>query len=98
MYKKSILDEPHSPVVIYLPTKETIFKLMRACIGVNDIDNLWFNQGAEIMEEAERRLRLSISAIMITKQLNQVMDNDQVISFKTVAKLQVENDKDHRKD
>lgn len=35
IYKKKIYELPYSPVCIYIPTKEVMFKLMRACIGVN---------------------------------------------------------------
>ena len=31
------------PFLIYLPRKELMFKLMRACIGVNHERELWFN-------------------------------------------------------
>jgi len=33
--------------------------MMRACIGVEFIDDLWFNQGAEKKEEEERLAKLN---------------------------------------
>jgi len=33
-----------SPRLIYMPRKELIFKMMRACIGVEDETELWFNR------------------------------------------------------
>ena len=44
VYPKTRLSEQRSPLTIYLPTKEVMLKLMRACIGVQAIDQLWFNQ------------------------------------------------------
>ena len=32
-----------SPYVTYVPSKEVMFKLMRACIGVTDAEDLWIN-------------------------------------------------------
>jgi hypothetical protein len=33
-----------SPSTIYMPSKKVLFKLMRSCIGVNEVEELWFNQ------------------------------------------------------
>ena len=33
-----------SPYCIYIPQQEIMFKLMRACIGVKDEKDLWFNR------------------------------------------------------
>ena len=33
-----------SPTTIYLPSKKILFKLMRACIEVHDVEHLWFNK------------------------------------------------------
>ena len=44
VYPKSrMMDEYCSPRVIYLPSKDVMLKLMRACIGVRFEDELWFN-------------------------------------------------------
>ena len=36
-----------TPSSIYFPSKKIVCKLMRACIGVTDVDDLWFNQKEE---------------------------------------------------
>ena len=43
VYRRIVFDQPHSPACIYLPSKAVIFKLMRACIGVESPRDLWFN-------------------------------------------------------
>ena len=43
VYPMSRMDEYSSPRVIYLPSKDVMLKLMRACIGVRFVDELWFN-------------------------------------------------------
>ena len=43
IYKKRCLAKKDSPECIYLPSKECIFKMMRACIGIFSIKDLWFN-------------------------------------------------------
>ena len=35
------------PYCIYIPRKEIMLKLMRACIGVTREEDLWFNLGQE---------------------------------------------------
>ena len=32
-----------SPAVIYIPSKEVMFKMMRACIGITDPKDLWIH-------------------------------------------------------
>ena len=34
----------NSPLCIYIPRKELMFKIMRGCIGVTKENELWFNQ------------------------------------------------------
>lgn len=36
--------EEFSPVVIFIPKKEIMFKMMRACIGVRCTSDLWINR------------------------------------------------------
>ena len=33
-----------SPLMIYVPRKEVMFKMMRACVKVDRPDELWFNR------------------------------------------------------
>ena len=37
-----------SPYCIYIPTKDVMFKLMRACVGVKHVEDLWFNRQENI--------------------------------------------------
>ena len=41
VYAPSRYVAEHSPIVIYLPNKSVMVKIMRACLGVNDLDELW---------------------------------------------------------
>ena len=43
-YAKSRLIEGFVPTVVYEPSKEIMFKMMRACIGVTDKKDLWIFQ------------------------------------------------------
>ena len=36
-----------SPTTIIMPSKKMLFKLMRACIGVSSLEELWFNNKLE---------------------------------------------------
>jgi len=65
IYKKFLIASEDSPQCIYLPSKECLFKIMRACIGVCSIEDLWFNQGVEEKEEEERVARLAIHSKLI---------------------------------
>ena len=51
VYELQRLDKPFSPMAIVTPNYEMLYKMMRACIGVHHIDDLWFNQGANQEEE-----------------------------------------------
>ena len=42
---------------------------MRACIGIYKPEDLWFNQGIELKEEAERVERLAAAQEMIERDL-----------------------------
>jgi len=43
IYDKSrYKDKLHVPNVIYIGRKEIMLKMMRACIGITDINQLWF--------------------------------------------------------
>ena len=41
VYPESRYVEGNSPNCIYLPNKEIMLKLMRACIKVKDVNHLW---------------------------------------------------------
>ena len=33
-----------TPTTIYLPSKKILFKFMRSCLNVNEVEELWFNK------------------------------------------------------
>ena len=44
VYAKSRYMAEHSPYQVYIPRSEMMIKLMRACVGVTKIEDLWFNR------------------------------------------------------
>jgi hypothetical protein len=42
-YERKRYIQDNSPYCIYLPSKEIMFKLMRACIKCEEISELWIN-------------------------------------------------------
>ena len=44
VYRGDRYNQENSPVVTYFPSKLVLYKLMRACIGVETVEDLWFNQ------------------------------------------------------
>ena len=42
VYRGDRYVKEYSPKVIYFPSKMCLFKIMRACIGVDDPKELWF--------------------------------------------------------
>lgn len=42
VYEPSRYCKEHSPLHLYVPKKEVMLKIMRACIGVNKITDFWF--------------------------------------------------------
>lgn len=40
-YADSLYVSDRSPMCIYMPSNEVLFKLMRACIGCEKIEDLW---------------------------------------------------------
>ena len=45
VYPESRISFPISPGLVFYPRKEVMLKLMRACIGVEEEEELWFNTG-----------------------------------------------------
>ena len=43
VYRLDRYKPENSPVVTYFPSKLVLFKLMRACIGIDSEKDLWFN-------------------------------------------------------
>ena len=43
VYRDSRYVDAHSPFVIYIPNENVMFKIMRACLGVDEISELWIN-------------------------------------------------------
>ena len=44
VYAPSRYSPDYSPLLIYIPKKEVMFKMMRACIGVKCTSDLWINR------------------------------------------------------
>jgi hypothetical protein len=44
VYDESRYNEKHSPYVIYLPSDDVMFKLMRACLHCEAVGDLWINR------------------------------------------------------
>lgn len=42
VYPKDRILSPNSPMQIYIPNKVVMFKIMRACIGIRQFDDLWY--------------------------------------------------------
>jgi hypothetical protein len=43
VYDRSRFGE-NSPLCIFIPSKEVMVKIMKACIGLENPEDLWFNQ------------------------------------------------------
>ena len=39
--------EDQSPMSLYIPNKPLLFKMMKACVGVNRIEELWIYQESD---------------------------------------------------
>ena len=46
IYPKCRIIHNDSPQPIYIPNRAMMFKLMRACIGITNPNDLWFNQNS----------------------------------------------------
>ena len=45
-YQLDRYNEEFSPMCVYIPTNDILFKLMRATIGVDKVQDIWiFNEG-----------------------------------------------------
>ena len=44
VYDESRFIEDFSPTVCFLPGKSDLFKIMRACIGIEQVEMLWYNE------------------------------------------------------
>ena len=53
VYPKSRYQEGQSPLLIYLPSRKIMFQIMRACIGVDHVSDLWFNLTYKSCENSE---------------------------------------------
>ena len=52
VYPDSRYMKGNSPYTIYIPSKEIMLKLMRACIKVKKVEDLWiYNQNLEFAED-----------------------------------------------
>ena len=41
IYPRDRYTSEHSPMTIYIPTREIMFKMMRACLGCKNVEDLW---------------------------------------------------------
>jgi hypothetical protein len=70
VYNVRRLQNGYSPSVVMIPTNEVMFKLMRACVGVYSVQDLWFNQGIEQEEEEEREAAILEAAMESESNFN----------------------------
>ena len=42
-YKRGRYLPTHSPKLVYMPTEAVMIKMMRACLGLKNLDELWIN-------------------------------------------------------
>jgi len=54
VYPESRYIKGFSPYVIYIPKKEIMLKMMRACIEVKKPEHLWFNTEARVIENFQQ--------------------------------------------
>lgn len=47
IYPDSRYCAEHSPMIIYVPSRVIMIKLMRACMGCDKPEDLWFNNGSD---------------------------------------------------
>ena len=47
VYHESRYNESYSPYVVYLPTEDVMFKLMRACLDCHEVGDLWINRNLD---------------------------------------------------
>jgi hypothetical protein len=43
VYRGARYEEDRSPNMLIIPSRMVLFKIMRACVGVNKKEDLWFN-------------------------------------------------------
>jgi hypothetical protein len=42
VYHKSLYEDGNNPCCLYFPSKLLLFKIMKACIGIENKEDLWF--------------------------------------------------------
>ena len=47
-YVDSLYSKDRSPMCVYMPSNAVLFKIMRACIGCENIEDLWISSDQEI--------------------------------------------------
>lgn len=47
VYPQSYYRPGQSPSCVYIPSREIMFKMMRACIGIQEEDDLWINNDVD---------------------------------------------------
>ena len=50
VYEESRYNEKYSPNFIYIPKKEVMLKIMRACVGVRKYNDFWLAKDKAIMQ------------------------------------------------
>jgi len=63
VYPDSRYTEGNSPYCIYIPVKEVMLKLMRACIKVKNIDELWIMKNKPVTRGGKSKGALSSESL-----------------------------------
>ena len=64
VYDKCRYMEGYGPKCIFIPSKQIMFKLMRACVDVQDESELWFNRK---QEEPTRKIKNRQSTLRVVQ-------------------------------
>ena len=59
-YHDSLYDKDRSPMCIYMPSNEVLFKLMRACIGCEKAEDLWIYTCSDQHNDVPKVLNVNI--------------------------------------
>lgn len=52
VYPKARYAKGQSPLMIYIPSKQIMLKIIRACIGCNIVEEIWLNRDETIPSES----------------------------------------------
>ena len=77
IYSGLINQESSSPWLRYFPSRIMMFKMMRACIDVDDPEDLWYMQ-------LQKKIKISTNA----KKKRSMMKRSTIVSDEIMVKLQ----------